>query len=123
MLPRGSVDDYELARSAAQSSLDLEPDYQPTVNTLGVALYYVGEYELSIETLERSVKLRTDDTTSLYDDFYLSMSYWKLGNRDRAKHYFDRAIRVMEPDNEEHTRIREEAVELMQAQPILESSH
>ena len=44
------------------------------------------------------------------------MAYWRIGNRDEARAWFDKAVKWMErnePDNEALLRFRAEAAELL----------
>jgi hypothetical protein len=76
-----------LARQAAQSS----PDERTFRNTLGLAYYRLGQFAQAVETLEPNVK--TDHPGVAYDLFFLAMSRHRLGQIDRARTEFDRAVR------------------------------
>ena len=60
------------------------------------------------------------------DWFFLAMADWKLGNKDAARVWYDKALEWMEkndPANEELIRFRAEAAELLGLpQPATESA-
>ena len=50
------------------------------------------------------------------DWFFLAMAHWKLGNKDEARAWYDRAVQWMDknqPKNEELGRFQAEASELL----------
>ena len=50
------------------------------------------------------------------DWFFLAMAHWQLGEKDKARQWYDRAVEWMdknEPMNEELRRFRNEAEELI----------
>jgi Tfp pilus assembly protein PilF len=51
-----------------------------------------------------------------HDWFYLAMAHWQLGEKDKAREWYDRAVQWMDnnqPTNEELRRFRVEAAELL----------
>jgi hypothetical protein len=51
-----------------------------------------------------------------HDWFFLAMTHWQLGAKDKARAWYDRAVQWMDknqPDNEELRRFRAEAAELL----------
>jgi len=84
-------------------------------NTLGVAHYRVGDWKESARALDRSVKFPGGGTGA--DFFFLAMAHWQLGEKDKAREWYDRAVLWMEknqPKNEELRCFREEAAELLE---------
>jgi tetratricopeptide (TPR) repeat protein len=91
----------------------LEPDEGDYWNTMGVARYRAGDWRGAIAALEKATALH--GRTS-YDDFFLAMSHWQLGERPEARRLYDQAVQWMEknrPRNEELRRFRGEAAELL----------
>ena len=51
-----------------------------------------------------------------FDWFFLAMAHWRLGEKDKAREWYDRAVRWMDKNpskNEELRRFRAEAAELL----------
>ena len=52
-----------------------------------------------------------------FDWFFLAMSHWQLGQKDKAREWYDRAAQWMDknqPTDEELRRFRAEAAELLE---------
>jgi WD40 repeat protein/serine/threonine protein kinase/tetratricopeptide (TPR) repeat protein len=91
--------------------------------TLGVSLYRAGDWEAAIAALERSASLRSEGYSTLWFSkesainwYFRAMTYWKLGERDKARVWYERAVEWMEknaPDQQELLRFRAEAAELL----------
>jgi tetratricopeptide (TPR) repeat protein len=81
---------------------------------LGQALYRSGDWKASIKALEESMKFYAGGNAS--DWFFLAMAHWQLGDRPRARQWFDQAVKWMDkyqPKNEELGRFRAEAKALI----------
>ena len=51
-----------------------------------------------------------------YDTYFLAMGYWQLNEKEKAREFYDRAVRWMEknqPRNDELRGFRSEAAELL----------
>jgi hypothetical protein len=104
----------ELARKA----VGLVPANGMFWNTLGVALYRVGNRTQAIAALTRSMELRKGGDS--FDWFFLAMAHWRNDEPDAARSWYDRAVRWMEknqPRNEELRRFRAEAAGLLGLEP------
>jgi uncharacterized protein HemY len=81
---------------------------------LGVANYRAGHWGAAIEALEKSMELRNGGDGS--DWFFLAMAHWQLGDRGRARTWYDRAVAWLD-ENRPHrvvlTRFRAEAAALL----------
>jgi serine/threonine protein kinase len=87
-------------------------------NTLGVAHYRAGHWKESIEALNHSMTLSKGAAESA-DTFFLAMAHWRLGEREKARQLYDRAVQWMNknaPSDDELRHFREEAAELLGAQ-------
>lgn len=82
-------------------------------NTLGVALYRTGDWKGAIAALEKSAKLNQGKEPG--DGLFLAMAYSRLGERDKAKRWYDSATRLLDgrPATEEERRFRAEAATLL----------
>jgi serine/threonine protein kinase len=79
-------------------------------NTLGVALYRNGDNKAAVAELGTAMNLRAGGDS--LDWFFLAMAHWRLGNRDEARTWFDRAVQWMDrykPRDVELRRFRAEA--------------
>jgi uncharacterized protein HemY len=84
--------------------------------TLGAARYRAGNWKEAIAALERSMELRNGGDSS--DWFFLAMAHWRLGEKEKARQWYDQAVQWMEknqPKNEELGRFRKEAEGLLKA--------
>ena len=73
-----------------------------------------GNWKEAVATLEKSMDLRKGGDSS--DWFFLAMAHWQLGEKDKARKWFDQAAEWMDknqPKNGELRRFRAEAAELM----------
>src|SRR5262249_22467828 len=119
----------QLARKAMQLwpvDHGYRPDYYRTLiapylhagtnwTTLGVAHYRAGQWKEAVAALEHSIERRLDGDS--IDWFFLAMVRWRLGEKDKARESYDRAVQWMEknkPKNEELRRFRAEAAELLE---------
>src|SRR5262249_1640850 len=78
-------------------------------NTLGVAHYRKGDEKAAVTELERAMKLRSGGNS--FDWFILAMAHWRLGERDLARTWFNRAVQWMDkhkPHDDELRRFRTE---------------
>jgi tetratricopeptide (TPR) repeat protein len=104
--PRRAV---EMARNA----VTLAANRGEYWNTLGVALYYAGDWKGAITALNQSVAIQG---TNSWDGYFLAMARWKSGEREEARRLFDEAVRWMEkkePNDDDLLRFRAEAAQLL----------
>jgi serine/threonine protein kinase/WD40 repeat protein len=104
--PRRAI---ELARNATRR----EPAKGSYWNTLGVALYRMGEWRACIEAVEKSERL---GGTNSFNSFFLAMANWRLGNREPARERFRQALLLMDknrPQDDQLVRFRAEAEALL----------
>jgi tetratricopeptide (TPR) repeat protein len=101
-----------LARKAVEIST--RGDLAGRWNTLGVALYRAGDWEAAIAALEKSLGFERGDEA--FNDLFLAMAQWQLGQRDKARAWYDKAVVWMETKergNRELVRFRAEAASLL----------
>ncbi len=107
---RNPIRAVELAKKA----VELAPERGFIWNTLGVAYYRAGDWKAAIAALERSVQLRSGGDS--FDWFFLAMSHWQLGDKERPREYYEHAVQWMEkngPRDEQLRRFQIEAAELL----------
>jgi tetratricopeptide (TPR) repeat protein len=97
ILATGSIDqrDPERAVALARRAVELAPGQQLSLNTLGVALYRVGQDAEAIPVLEQSLVVGKREYDA-FDLFFLAMAHHRLGHRDQARAAFDRAVRWLD---------------------------
>ncbi len=107
--------DAERAVELAEKAVDLAPEQGNFWNTLGVARYRMGDYQAAIDALNKSMELGSGG--SGVDWFFLAMAQWRLGNKEEARRWHEKAIQWTEkhrPADEELGRFRAEAAALME---------
>jgi len=98
----------------AKRAIELAPKEAAYWNTLGVAQYRAGEHQAAVDTLKKSMELRSGGDA--LDWFFLAMAHWQLKNQDDARRSYDKAVEWTEkhkPDDEELVRFRDEAAKLL----------
>jgi serine/threonine protein kinase len=94
--PRRAV---ELAAHAAAAAPPQVPFFQ---GTLGTAHYRTGDWKAAVADLERAVGLRKpDDSDNAYNGFFLAMAHRQLGEKDKAREWFDKSVTWMEKRNKQ----------------------
>jgi serine/threonine protein kinase/tetratricopeptide (TPR) repeat protein len=102
------------AVALARKAVELAPKNGACATTLGVAYYRAGDWKAAITALERSMGLR--DGGNSFDWFFLAMAHSRLGENDKARELYDRALQWMDknqPGDDELRRFRAEAAELL----------
>jgi eukaryotic-like serine/threonine-protein kinase len=118
--PEATLRDPARAVELAQKAVDLCPKQAMYWNTLGVAHYSAGHWKDAIEALTKSMELQKGKLES-FDTFFLAMAHWRLGEKEKARQWYDRAVQWLEknkqalqkPHQEELRRFRAEAAELL----------
>jgi serine/threonine protein kinase len=102
--------DPQQAVELARKALEMDPIRQKCTYTLGVALYQAGEMNAALEALQKP------SYTDAAKFFFLAMAQWRLGDTERARKSYDRAIEWMDkngPRDEELPHFRAEAATLL----------
>jgi superkiller protein 3 len=111
--PEAKARDPGRAVVLAKKAVELAPNYWGYLNTLGAAYYRAGDWKAAIAALNRSVGKVGENA---FDGFFLAMSHWQLGEKDKAREWYDRAVQWVDknaPTDEELRRFRAEASELL----------
>ena len=84
------------ARRMIERAVELRPRSGPIVDSLGWALYRIGEFDGAVTQLERAVELEPLDPTV---NDHLGDAYWRVGRRNEAMFQWRRALNLdPEPD-------------------------
>ena len=108
--PEPCLRDPARAVRLAMKAVTAEPESANYRNTLGVAYYRKGDDKAAIGSLETSMSMRAGGDS--FDWFFLAMAHRRLGDRDQARMWFDRAVQWMDrhkPHDDELRRFRAEA--------------
>jgi serine/threonine protein kinase/tetratricopeptide (TPR) repeat protein len=110
----GTDQDPVQAVKLAEEAIELLPQEAGMWNTLGVAHYRATDYMACIKALNKSMSLAKGGTS--FDWFFLAMAEWQLGNKEKARSWYDKAVAWMEkesPQDEQLRRFQLEAAELL----------
>lgn len=102
----------------AKKAVEVAPLDGPAWNTVGVASYRAGQWREAVGALEKAMALRKGGDS--IDWFFLAMAHGRLGHKDQARQWYDKAVPWMEknqPKNEELRRFRVEAEEVLRISP------
>jgi hypothetical protein len=106
------VGDPVLAVRLATRTTEAEPDCPTYWNTLGAALYRIGDAESCIAAIEHSMALSGGGTP--FDFLYIALAHAQLNHREAARHWRDQARAWTPPLGARHTdliRLEEEVDE------------
>ncbi len=105
---------YRRALVHARKSVELVPTQNRYWKALGAVQYRVGQWEATIESMQRSLKLRPRGSSICW--FYMAMAHGRLGDEEQARHGYQQAVEWMEknlPQDQELRNLRAEAAELI----------
>lgn len=92
----------ERAKAMIEKAVQLRPNDGAIVDSLGWALYRLGDYHGAVKTLERAVELRPEDPTI---NDHLGDAYWQVGRLEEAAIQWKRAL-SLDPEPEQVDPIR-----------------
>jgi serine/threonine-protein kinase len=101
----------------AKKALEIEPKYVTGWNTLGVAQYRNGDWLAAVVALTNSVNFTKGSECS--DFFFLAMAHWQLGDKEKARAFYDQGVAWMDkynPGDEDLKRFRAEAAALLKTE-------
>ncbi|MFQ5535111.1 MAG: tetratricopeptide repeat protein [Sphingomonadales bacterium] len=79
----------ERARAMIERAVELRPNDGYIVDSLGWAMFRLGDYESAVDTLERAILLQPDDPTI---NDHLGDAYWKVGRLREARFQWRHAL-------------------------------
>jgi serine/threonine protein kinase/tetratricopeptide (TPR) repeat protein len=102
----------------ARKAVELAPAKSTCWRALGAAHYRAGSWKEAVVALEKSLAVSNGGDGFAW--FLLAMAHWQLGEKEKARTWFDRAAQWTDknqPKDEEFRRFRAEAAELMKIDP------
>jgi tetratricopeptide (TPR) repeat protein len=119
--PNAKVRNPRQAVALAQKAVQAAPKQGAYWKTLGVAQYRAGDPKAALAALTKSMELSKGGDG--YVGFILAMAHYQLGEKEKARQWFDRAVQWMEQKSqalkknpqqaEELRRFRDEAEEVL----------
>jgi serine/threonine protein kinase/Flp pilus assembly protein TadD len=113
--PARQFRDPDRAVSLAKEAVELAPKGGDCWRTLGAAQYRAGDWNSAIAALKRATENRSGGDSAEW--FFLAMAYWRLGDKQQARAWYDRAVRWMDehqPRDEKLRRCRAEAAAVLE---------
>jgi serine/threonine protein kinase len=93
--PQERFRDIEEAVPLAAQAVEASSKFCPNCwNTLGVACYRTGKLSEAIRAFEESMRRGGEAEESNW--YFLAMSYWRMGDKERAQSYYGKAVAVSE---------------------------
>jgi len=119
--PETELRDPAKAVALAKRAVELRPTDGTGWNTLGAAQYRAGDWQAAVDSLTKSMELRSGGDAE--DWYFLAMSHCRLGNVDDARKWHQQAVEWVEKNGpllagnrqvaDELRRFRAEARELL----------
>jgi tetratricopeptide (TPR) repeat protein len=100
----------------AERAVKLGPKNFIPWTVLGTARYRAGNWAGAVEALNKSRELKGFEIFSPYDNFFLAMAHWQLGDRAEARTWYAIVARWIDDkklDDDELRRFRAEAADLL----------
>jgi Flp pilus assembly protein TadD len=73
---------------------------------LGCARYRKSDWKGSLEALEKAASLEGGPGGSAWQGFFLAMNHWQLGQHDKARQHYDRAVLWLKQHAPDHKQLR-----------------
>jgi tetratricopeptide (TPR) repeat protein len=90
-------------RALIEKAFKLKPDDGYIIDSLGWAMFLMGQYEDAVVHLEKAVETNPSDPTI---NEHLGDAYWKVGRRNEALFQWRRAL-TLEPEDTQRTAIQD----------------
>jgi eukaryotic-like serine/threonine-protein kinase len=88
--PKRPQRDYDEGLLHARKAVELAPEIANSFNTLALAEYRSGHWDLSLAASERSTALWSG--ADAWDWFFQALARWQKGDRQGARKWFDKAV-------------------------------
>ena len=83
------------AKGMVEKAVELRPKDGYIIDSLGWALFRLGDFEGAVTKLERAVELKPTDATI---NDHLGDAYWRVGRRNEARFQWNRALRTADEE-------------------------
>ncbi len=90
-------ENLQTAKGMVERAVALQPRDGYIMDSLGWALYSLGDFAGAVEKLERAVELKPLDPTI---NDHLGDAYWRVGRRTEARFQWTRALRLAEEEEQ-----------------------
>ncbi len=117
--PTPQLRDPRRAVELAMKAVELAPRDGGFWNTLGVAHYCAGNCKEAVAALGKSMQFRNGGDSN--DWFFLAMAHWQLGEKEKARQWFDKAVQWMDknmPTDKDLGRFRTEAAQVLKIEAM-----
>ena len=115
----GAIFRPKKAFQLAKKALKLNPISIESTLTVGGAHYRLGNWDASIEEIERSIQLykaQGAESAAGFQLFFLAMAKWQIDEKEEARKLLGEGVKWLESNHSNHedlVRIRDEAQELI----------
>ena len=109
--PDERAGDGRRAVELARKAVELAPNDGEYWNTLGAACCRTTDWKAAIEALEKANALGVAVAESISNASFLAMAHGHLGHKERARHWYERAVSLIEkyaPEDAHGRRLRAE---------------
>jgi tetratricopeptide (TPR) repeat protein len=89
--------DVQKGRKLIERAVELRPNDGAIVDSLGWALYRMGEFQMAVKYLERASELKPEDPTI---NEHLGDAFWQVGRDTEARYQWQRAM-TLDPEPEQ----------------------
>ena len=99
-----------------QEATKLVPEKASFWKVLGQSHYRAGNWEATVDAMEKAMQLGNDDKLKPVERFVIAMARWRLGEKDAALNLFNDAAAEMDKSksrDETSLRFRAEAAALL----------
>jgi serine/threonine protein kinase/WD40 repeat protein len=97
--PDAKADDLARAIQLSHRALTMSARWYSCWNTLGVAHYRAGHWNDAIAALSKAMEYADGEHES-FNTFFLAMAHWRLGDKDKARQWYDRAVDWLEKNKQ-----------------------
>src|SRR5262249_34461512 len=102
--PARQFRDPDRAVRLAKEAVELAPKGGECWRTLGAAQYRAGDWDAAMAALTRATEFRSGGDSAEW--FFLAMAYWRSGDKQQGRAWYDRAVRWMDEHQPRDEKLR-----------------